>query len=90
MLVEQGALLGGLHAPRRPVQQPGAHAGLEPGDAIADHRHRHAHVAPGGGQAAELNHPHEDCDVLGIRHPLPPLASFPIIYEFLKMYPFLA
>jgi len=84
VLVEQGTLLGRLHTPGGAVQQARAHASLEAGDAVADHRHRHAHVAPGGGQAAKLHHPHEDRDVLGIRHPRP------IIYESLKMYLFIA
>jgi hypothetical protein len=63
-IVENQPVLGRLHLARGAIEQPDPEVGLELLQAMADHGRRQAEVAPGGGQAAELHHPHVDANVL--------------------------
>ncbi len=68
MLVIVRAILGQADMPGGAVEQAGAHVLFQPGDPVADHGRRQAHVPPGGRQAPQLHHPHENGQILGIGH----------------------
>jgi hypothetical protein len=66
---------------RGPVEEVRAEMALELLQAVAHHRRRQAHVTAGRRQAAELDHPDEDPDVLEQRHD-PGVPAQPRLFAF--------
>ena len=66
--IEHGAVLGRHQLPGRAVEQPHAEMLLQFLDAVGGDGRRNPHVAAGGRQIAEFDHPHEDGDIVEIGH----------------------